>query len=132
MSEREGMVEVEYVGLKDRETDCVAGTGLTWVGLGSRHMVPAGAWEVMKRHPDVWRKVDPRRAAAAGSGGLDDSAAALPPRAIPDNIVAMVDEMSHEEAMAAYEKALGMPPPRRLKAGVLRDTLIQALRQKAE
>lgn len=132
MSEREEMVEVEYVGLKDRETDCVAGTGLTWIGLGSRHMVQASAWEVMRRHPDVWRKVEAKRQAAAGDGGLGDSAGApLPPRAVPDIIVAMVDKMSHQEALEAYEKALGVPPPRRLKAGVLRDTLIKALSEKA-
>lgn len=131
----EPMVEAEYVGLKDKETDCVAGTGLTWVGLGSRHMVPASAWEVMKKHTDVWRKVEPKRASAGatGDGGLSDSVGAedLPPRAIPDNIVEMVSKMSYEEAVAAYEREIGQAPPRRLKPGVLRDTLIKALREKA-
>lgn len=131
MSEAEAMVEAEYCGLKDRETDCVAGTGLTWVGVGSRHMVPASAWEVMRRHPDVWRKVERRVAAggAAGDGTLGDGTPAQPPRPIGDNIVAKVDAMSDEEATVAYEKALGIKPPRRLKIGVLRDTLIEALRK---
>lgn len=58
-------VLVEYVGLKDRETDCVGGTGLVWIGLGSRQWVPAKAWEVMKKHTDVWKAVEPEEPAVA-------------------------------------------------------------------
>lgn len=51
-------VRVEYVGLKPQETDCVAGTGLTWVGVGSVHDVPIKAWAVMAKHTDVWKLVE--------------------------------------------------------------------------
>lgn len=51
-------VQVEYVGKKPEETDCLYGTGLTWVGLGSKHDVPLEAWEKMLAHPDVWRLAD--------------------------------------------------------------------------
>lgn len=48
-------VSVEYCGQKGHETDCIAGTGLTWVGVGSTHDVPLAAWEKMAKHPDVWK-----------------------------------------------------------------------------
>lgn len=48
---------VRYVGLKDSETDCVAGTGITWTGKGDVQPVPPKAWEIMSRHPDVWELV---------------------------------------------------------------------------
>lgn len=50
-------VQVEYVGLKDEETDHLYGTGITWTGKGDVHAVPASAWEGMSKHPDVWRLV---------------------------------------------------------------------------
>lgn len=54
----------EYVGPKPQEVDNVANTGLVWVGKGARHEVPASAWEIMKRHPDVWALVVPAPARA--------------------------------------------------------------------
>ena len=47
---------VEYVGKKASETDHLYGTGITWIGSGDVHEVPAGAWERMKVHADVWRE----------------------------------------------------------------------------
>lgn len=62
-------VFVEYVGLKDRETDRKAGTKLTWIGKGSVHEVPASAWNVLKRYPDMWALVE----STPGTGGLADA-----------------------------------------------------------
>lgn len=48
------MKYAKYVGLKPQETDCVAGTGITWIGFGAVQPVPDAAWEIMRNHPDVW------------------------------------------------------------------------------
>lgn len=58
MSESEATILVEYVGLKPKETDCVAGTGVTWTGLGDVQAVPASAWKIMAQHTDVWKLVE--------------------------------------------------------------------------
>lgn len=47
-------IVAKYVGLKDQETDCVAGTGLKWIGKGAEHEVSEKAAAVMAKHPDVW------------------------------------------------------------------------------
>ena len=52
-------IVVEYVGPKPQEIDNVANTGKVWIGKGDRHEVPASAWEIMKRHPDVFALVGP-------------------------------------------------------------------------
>lgn len=56
-SDPEPTLRVRYVGLKPQETDCVAGTFITWVGWGDIREVPARCWPVMARHPDVWELV---------------------------------------------------------------------------
>lgn len=60
---------VEYVGPKPQEVDNVANTGFVWIGKGDRHDVPASAWDIMKRHPDVFALVGP----APTSAGLADA-----------------------------------------------------------
>lgn len=55
-------LRVMYVGRKERETDCVAGTGIVWVGQGDIKDVPAKAWATMAQHPDVWQLVDDNQA----------------------------------------------------------------------
>lgn len=50
-------VQVEYVGLKDQETDHLYGTDITWIGKGDVRAVPITAWAGMSKHPDVWRLV---------------------------------------------------------------------------
>lgn len=62
------MLKVRYVGLKDKETDCVAGTGITWVGKGDVKEVPDKAWNLMKNHPDVWELIE----APAAASPVDD------------------------------------------------------------
>lgn len=60
---------VRYVGLKESETDCVAGTGITWTGKGDVQLVPPAAWEIMAKHADVWELViddDSARTASTG------------------------------------------------------------------
>jgi hypothetical protein len=78
-------VLVEYVGLKPQETDCVAGTGLTWVGAGSVHPVPAKAWEIMANHPDVWRLVEGQPA----TGSLAAAKVSAPPQktSVPSDVL---------------------------------------------
>lgn len=80
-------VRVEYVGKKPEETDCVAGTGLTWVGLGSVHDVPLEAWEKMLAHPDVWKLAD--SANETEMLGLSD---ANPTQEEPSGLDAMDDD----------------------------------------
>jgi hypothetical protein len=58
MEQQMSTLFVEYVGLKPQETDCVAGTKITWIGLGDVQEVPASAWDIMKNHPDVWKLVE--------------------------------------------------------------------------
>lgn len=65
------MLKVRYVGLKDKEVDCVAGTGVTWIGHGDVQSVPAKAWAIMAKHPDVWDLVEGEDDGA----GLSDAAA---------------------------------------------------------
>lgn len=107
-------VLVEYVGLKDRETDCVAGTGLTWVGVGSRHRVPEKAWEVMQRHPDVWRRVA-EEVPKAVVGGLDDAEqsgkaeGAKPAEELQARVDAMSDD-AVREAVAVLIEEQGLKP----------------------
>jgi hypothetical protein len=59
------LVNVEYVGLKDRRADTVAGTGVVWYGQGDVRAVPAEAWKKMSRHPDIWRLADEKAQPAA-------------------------------------------------------------------
>lgn len=61
-------VQVEYVGLKDQETDHLYGTDITWIGKGDVRAVPITAWAGMSKHPDVWRLVkddEPKQATTA-------------------------------------------------------------------
>jgi len=53
----EAQIAVAYVGLKASETDHLYGTGITWVGKDDVQLVPASAWDKMKKHADVWREV---------------------------------------------------------------------------
>jgi hypothetical protein len=75
-------LSVRYVGLKPKETDCVAGTGLTWIGKGDVQQVPVKAWDIMQKHPDVWELVDTSEdeptglALAAASVNVDTQAQA--------------------------------------------------------
>lgn len=59
------MMRLEYVGLKDSETDHLYGTNLTWLGKGSTHDVPDEAGAKMLRHPDVWQLAAEQPAAPA-------------------------------------------------------------------
>lgn len=105
-------LKVEYVGLKDRETDHLYGTGITWVGKGDIHDVPADAWEGMKNHPDVWRL-----AAEQYGAGLDRRASA--PAPVPVSAPAAPkpqwplrdDGPTLEEFVAAGFDANDYPPP---------------------
>jgi hypothetical protein len=87
-SESEPTVRLRYVGLKPQETDCVAGTFITWVGWGDIREVPARCWPIMARHPDVWElvaepdsetpadttdKTDETRLSSVSSVGLADA-----------------------------------------------------------
>lgn len=93
---------VEYVGLKPKETDCVAGTGLTWTGKGDRQDVPAKAWDIMKRHPDVWALVGP--APARGLAAAGDAAT----QALRDeNETLKAENATLLERVAELEKAVG-------------------------
>jgi len=80
------MILVRYVGLKDSETDCVAGTGVTWIGKGDVQPVPDKAWAKLSQHPDVWELVEGQSAPATSelaaatitkSAALDAREAAL-------------------------------------------------------
>ena len=77
-------VQVEYVGAKDQETDHLYGTGITWVGRGDVHTVPATAWDGMKKHPDVWRLVEEGETQPASIQGLSKVTA---PKAEADKTV---------------------------------------------
>lgn len=68
-------VKVRYVGLKDKETDRKAGTGLTWVGKGAVHDVPVEAWPKLAKHPDVWELVEQKGEVASSFAGLSDAVA---------------------------------------------------------
>jgi hypothetical protein len=74
---------VEYVGLKPQETDCVAGTKITWVGLGDIKPVPASAWVIMSKHPDVWKLADVQATAAPGLANAKAAAPAPTPTPTP-------------------------------------------------
>lgn len=63
------MILVRYVGLKDSETDCVAGTGVTWIGKGDVQPVPDKAWAKLSMHPDVWELAEGQPAPAASDLG---------------------------------------------------------------
>lgn len=67
-------VSVAYVGLKESETDCFFGTGLTWEGKGSVHEVPIEAWKKMANHPDVWELVESETSSMGLSDAMDDEA----------------------------------------------------------
>ena len=63
------MILVRYVGLKNSETDCVAGTGVTWIGKGDVQPVPDKAWAKLSMHPDVWELAEGQPAPAASDLG---------------------------------------------------------------
>lgn len=78
-------VKVRYVGLKDKETDRKAGTGLTWVGKGAVHDVPAEAWPKLAKHPDVWELVEGGEEVTSPPGLSDAMAPSLSAEAPADD-----------------------------------------------
>jgi hypothetical protein len=48
------IVNVVYVGLKDRKTDTVTDTRLVWEGYGDKHPVPADKAAQLLRYKEVW------------------------------------------------------------------------------
>ena len=68
-------VRVRYVGLKDKEQDTVARTDIWWVGIGDIKEVPASAWPILAKHPDVWELVeDPQPVESAAEAEADEFA----------------------------------------------------------
>lgn len=52
-------IPLEYVGMKDEESDHLYGTGIIWVGKGDIKDVPADKAPLLLAHPDVWRDARP-------------------------------------------------------------------------
>lgn len=51
-------IQVRYIGVKPKQTDCIAGTGTVWNGPGDVKPVPIKAWEQFRKHPTVYELVD--------------------------------------------------------------------------
>lgn len=51
-------IQVRYIGVKPKQTDCIAGTGTVWNGPGDVKTVPIKAWEQFRKHPTVYELVE--------------------------------------------------------------------------
>lgn len=113
-------VTVEYCGQKPQETDCVAGTGLTWVGLGSKHEVSPEAWLKMAEHPDVWKLADSQKP----TPGLSDAkpAAEAVEAADGDKFDGMDDE-----SLQAYVKQNHLSVHHKMRGDKLRAAIREAI-----
>ena len=112
-------IKVRYIGLKPKETDCVAGTGVTWCGAGDVQEVPVSAWAKMQRHNDVWELAEADDPAPSGLSLADaepaaDTAPAEPPPK-PDNW----GDLTAAE-LKAWAKAAGKKIDGRLSADAMR------------
>lgn len=92
----EEFVQVEYVGLKDEETDHLYGTGLVWKGQGDVKRVPRAAWERMKAHPDVWQLADGEPKGKAPQKPATDAAAVEAQRVENERVAADLAEQKRE------------------------------------
>jgi hypothetical protein len=98
----QALVAVEYCGLKDSEVDHLYGTNIVWVGKGDVQMVPAAAWEKMKKHEDVWREATPADGPTLASAEIPQIADGELP---VDIAYALGPE--HLAALRAEEEAVG-------------------------
>lgn len=71
-------IKVRYIGVKPRQTDCLAGTGTVWNGPGDVQTVPLKAWEKFSKHPTVYELVEEDAPAATASGATLADADAPP------------------------------------------------------
>lgn len=55
----DNMIDVEYIGTKDRKEDNVSGSGLVWNGSGDIQAVTREQWAKLQRHPEIWRAIAP-------------------------------------------------------------------------
>ena len=77
-------IQVRYIGVKPRQTDCLAGTGTVWNGPGDVQTVPLKAWEKFSKHPTVYELVEgdePEAASTDDSGAM--TLADAPPKRGP-------------------------------------------------
>lgn len=112
----EQQVAVEYVGLKDSETDHTYGTNIAWIGKGDVQLVPASKWAAMKKHADVWREVTSEEQAAATEE-------------VPADIAYALSE-EHSKALAAAHAAHDaeqQPKPEVAPSGKVADAVAKKL-----
>lgn len=52
------LVQVEYIGTKERKEDNLTGSGVVWHGHGDVQQVTAAQWGALSKHSEVWRRVE--------------------------------------------------------------------------
>ena len=52
------LVQVEYIGTKERKEDNLTGSGVVWQGHGDVQHVTAAQWGTLSKHSEVWRRVE--------------------------------------------------------------------------
>jgi hypothetical protein len=67
------LVNVEYIGVKERRADTVTNTGVVWYGQGDVRAVPAEAWAKLSKHPDIWRLAGDKPKAAKPEKKVEQS-----------------------------------------------------------
>lgn len=115
------MLQVRYVGLKDKEIDKRGKTGLVWVGKGSVHPVPEKVWDdYMSKHPDVWELV-------LEGGGLSE-AVMKPAEVVPEQPAEpkLVTDMDDAE-LRAFAAANTLKIDGRKKGESLRAAVLDAM-----
>lgn len=117
------MLKVKYVGLKDKETDCVAGTGITWTGKGDVQEVPDKAWDIMARHPDVWELVAEEAPAEAAMGLADAKPVEPAPAAADPDLFSM-----NTAALREFAQDRGFDVDMTLKGQALRQAIEAAMK----
>lgn len=52
------LVQVEYIGTKERKEDNLTGSGVVWQGHGDVQHVTTAQWGTLSKHSEVWRRVE--------------------------------------------------------------------------
>jgi hypothetical protein len=103
-------VKVEYIGLKAKKIDNVAGTGIIWEGRGDVQDVPDTAWHALRQHPEIWRLADE----ADAQRTADAAASARFVIETSPGQFTTLDDMGHDELLGFAER-FGIRVDKRLK-----------------
>lgn len=81
------LVQVEYIGTKERKEDNLTGSGVVWQGHGDVQHVTAAQWGALSKHGEVWRLA--KSEAVANAGGTAETRSVANAAKAPEAVKAL-------------------------------------------